>query len=248
MDPRLRFRITHSHHPIAAPLSDEAVERLLARALRGRAGRLLDLGCGEGAWLLRALTADQGLRAVGVDLDDAALGRARERAEALGVSRRIGLHHRDVREHEAEQPFDVVLSVGTEHAFGGVVPTLEAVRGMLRPGGVAVLGVCFWERKPGAAALKALGVPEKEYTDLPGLVTRITEAGWAPVDAHVSSLAEWDAYEWSWTGSLTEWALEHPDHPDAAEALTTATEHRDGWLNGYRGTLGFVTLLLRATG
>ncbi|MGW2401537.1 SAM-dependent methyltransferase [Kitasatospora sp. NPDC001664] len=245
MDPRMRFRIAHSHHPIAAPLSDESVERLLARALPARDGRLLDLGCGEGAWLLRALTARPGLRAVGVDLDDAALGRARERAEALGVARRIGLHHRDVRKQVAEQPFDVVLCVGTEHAFGGVELTLEAVGELLRPGGVALLGVCFWERKPEAAALKALGVPAREYTDLPELVARITRAGWAPIDAHVSSQAEWDAYEWSWTGSLTEWALTHSEHPDAADALATATEHRDGWLNGYRGTLGFATLLLR---
>ncbi|MFJ8045209.1 SAM-dependent methyltransferase [Kitasatospora sp. NPDC096147] len=245
MDPRLRFRIAHTHHPIAAPLSDGSVERLLARALDGRAGRLLDLGCGEGAWLLRALTGTPGLRAVGVDLDATALGRVRERAEALGVARRIGLHHRDVRKQVAEQPFDVVLSVGAEHAFGGVLPTLEAVSGHLGPDGVAVLGVGFWERAPGPAALAALGVPAGAYTDLPGLLARIAAAGWAPVDAHVSSLAEWDAYEWSWTGSLTEWALDHPGHPDAAEALRTATEHRDGWLNGYRSTLGFVTLLLR---
>lgn len=40
--------------------------------------------------------------------------------------------------------------------------------------------------------------------------------------AHVSDVAEWDDYEWSWTGSLTEWALDNPGHPDAAEALTLA--------------------------
>lgn len=27
-------------------------------------------------------------------------------------------------------------------------------------------------------------------------------------------------------------------------ALRVAAEHREGWLRGYRGTLGFVTLLL----
>jgi hypothetical protein len=34
----------------------------------------------------------------------------------------------------------------------------------------------------------------------------------------VSDAAEWDDYEWSWIGSLTEWALDNPGHPNAAEA------------------------------
>ncbi|HEU5109332.1 MAG TPA: SAM-dependent methyltransferase, partial [Micromonosporaceae bacterium] len=66
-----------------------------------------------------------------------------------------------------------------------------------------------------------------------------------PVYAHVSDAAEWDDYEWSWVGSLTEWALDNPGHPDAAEALRVAREHRDGWLRGYRDVLGFATLVLR---
>ena len=63
--------------------------------------------------------------------------------------------------------------------------------------------------------------------------------------AHVSDAAEWDDYEWSWIGSLTEWALDNPGHPDAAGALTLAREHRDEWLRGYRNVLGFATLVLR---
>ncbi|MDZ5447847.1 hypothetical protein U2F26_34990, partial [Micromonospora sp. 4G57] len=84
-----------------------------------------------------------------------------------------------------------------------------------------------------------------EFTDLAGLVDAAEQAGWTPVYAHVSDAAEWDDYEWSWIGSLTEWALDNPGHPDAAEALTVAREHRDQWLRGYRNVLGFVTLVLR---
>ncbi|MFC5034729.1 MULTISPECIES: hypothetical protein [Streptomyces] len=66
-------------------------------------------------------------------------------------------------------------------------------------------------------------------------------------DRRVSTLQVWDDYEWSWTGSLSQWALDHPEHPDNGEALKAAAEHRHTWLHGYRGTLGFVTLLLRRT-
>jgi hypothetical protein len=71
--------------------------------------------------------------------------------------------------------------------------------------------------------------------------------GWTPVYAHISDAAEWDNYEWSWVGSLTEWALDNPGHPDAAEARALAREHREQWLRGYRNVLGFATLLLRRT-
>jgi len=65
------------------------------------------------------------------------------------------------------------------------------------------------------------------------------------VYAHVSDPAEADDYEWSRTGSLTEWALDNPGHPDAAAALAQARERRDRWLRGHRAVLGFVTLVLR---
>lgn len=246
MDRQLRTRIAHSDHPIAAPLSDTNVQRLLDRALRGRAGRVLDLGCGEAAWLLRALAAYPELEAVGVDLDEAGLTLGRDRAEALGVARRIGLHHQDAKEFKAHQPFDVVLTVGATHAFDGLLPTLAAAREHLAPGGLVLIGDCFWEREPDAAALAGLGVPNADdHTDLTGTIRLVTEAGWVPVLGHISTPEEWDDYEWAWAGSLAEWALDHPEHPDSAEAAATAAEHRLGWLGGYRGTLGFLTLLLR---
>ena len=85
----------------------------------------------------------------------------------------------------------------------------------------------------------------RHFADLAGLVNVAEQAGWTPVYAHVSDAAEWDNYEWSWIGSLTEWAVDNPGHPDAAEALTVAREHRDQWLRGYRDVLGFATLVLR---
>ena len=110
-----------------------------------------------------------------------------------------------------------------------------------------MVGEGFWEAPPTPAALAALDATAADFTDLPGLVDVAEAAGWAPVYAHVSDAAEWDDYEWSWTGSLTEWALENPGHPDAGAALAAAREHRGQWLRGYRSVLGFVTLVLRRT-
>ncbi|MER5354020.1 class I SAM-dependent methyltransferase [Kitasatospora sp. NPDC002551] len=245
MDRQTISRLAHARHPIAAPLSDGSVAALLDRALAADEGRALDLGCGRAAWLLRALSARPRWRATGVDLDAAALTLARESAEALGVQRRIDLHHLDAREFTDRRPFELVLNIGATHVFGGLLPALAAAREHLAPGGRVLVGEGFWEREPSAAALAALGAAPGEYADLATTVDRVAADGWTPVTGHVSSPREWDDYEFSWTGTLAEWALDHPEHPDAGAARAAADLHRAEWLHGYRGTLGFVTLLLR---
>ncbi|MGW3232140.1 SAM-dependent methyltransferase [Kitasatospora sp. NPDC001095] len=246
MDRQQISRLAHARHPIAAPLADESVARLLDRAMAGtEQGLALDLGCGEGAWLLRALAAGPGWRAVGVDLDAAALTRAREVATALGVVRRIGLHHLDAREFSSKERFDLVLCVGATHAFDGLPATLAAARELLCPGGRLLVGEGFWQREPSRAALDGLGAEREDFADLATTTDRVLADGWTPLFGHVSTEQEWDDYEFSWTGSLAEWALDHPDHPGAAAAREAADRHRTGWLHGYRGTLGFVTYLLR---
>jgi hypothetical protein len=48
-------------------------------------------------------------------------------------------------------------------------------------------------------------------------------------------------------GSLSCWALDHPDHPDRAQALEAATTHRTEWLKVYRDSFGYLCLVLRRT-
>ncbi|MGH3658172.1 MAG: SAM-dependent methyltransferase, partial [Micromonosporaceae bacterium] len=53
-------RLAHADHPVKAPLDDDSVRRLLERAVPPGDGRILDLGCGGGEWLLRALAMHPG--------------------------------------------------------------------------------------------------------------------------------------------------------------------------------------------
>ncbi len=239
-------RIAHRDHPVAAPLSDESVHRLLERQLRRcPEGRVLDLGCGEATWLVRALASYPGLRAVGVDTNAAALEAGRQTAERAGVARRIGLHHLDVREFTSAERFDAVLSVGATYAFGGLSQTLDAVRPLLAPSGTLLLGESYWDGQLTDRSREFFG---DELTDLPGTVAAVRAAGWWPVAGHTSTRDELDAYEWAWTGSLADWALDRPPGPDRDQALEAADRHRDEWLNEYREGFGFVTLLLRYEG
>lgn len=244
MDRRLSS-IAHAHHPIAAPLLGVSVNRLLRRSDRQPTARILDLGCGEAAWALQALAHYPDGHADGVDIDRYGLERAAAAAAERGLADRLTLHERDARTYVPDGEHDLVLCVGATHAFGGFTETLELAGRHVHPDGVLLVGECFWEVPPPPETPAALGLKPEDYTSLPDLVATAEQAGWTPVYAHVSDTGEWDDYEWSWTGSLSAWALDNPGHPDAAAALALARDHREQWLRGYRKVLGFVTLVLR---
>ncbi|WP_329525197.1 SAM-dependent methyltransferase [Streptomyces sp. NBC_01462] len=236
-------RLAHANHPIQSPLDDDSVRQLLEHGAPCGDERVLDLGCGGGEWLLRALTAHPQLHAEGVDISEDALRQAREAASRLGVQTRLALHHQEAADFRSADSFDLVLSVGATHALGGLLPTLAAARRHLAPGGRVLIGDGFWERGPSQEAIEMLG----DFTDLATTLDRVVADGWTPVHGHVSTRRELDDYEWACWGSLASWALDHPADPDSSQVLETAAVRRTEWLRVYRDTWGFVSLVLRQT-
>ncbi len=202
----------------------------------------MDLGCGEGEWLQELLLAQPGLTGLGIDhmLPDSAAERAAQRR----LTDRVQWIETDAATWSGGL-FDVVLCIGASHAFGRLGNMLAAVRRHMRPGGQALVGDTVWEGTPSAAALRALGASLDDFPDLAGFVQATREHGFEPSYGHASTLAEWDEYEFSWTGSVVDWALRKASTTeDRDQALAAAREHRDGWLGGWRGHLGFATLVL----
>ncbi|MFF2787963.1 SAM-dependent methyltransferase [Streptomyces sp. NPDC058049] len=235
--------IAHADHPIKSPLADDSVGRLLEHGLPRGDERVLDLGCGTAEWLLRALETRPHLYAEGVDVSDVSLTQARRAATTRGVDERLVLHRQEAADYGSSQPFDLVISIGATHAFGGLLPTLAAAREHLAPGGRVLIGESFWDRTPSPEAVEMVG----ELADLATTVDLVVADGWTPVHAHVSTRSELDAYEWACWGSLAAWALDHPDDPAAAQARETADAARSEWLHGYRDSFGFLCLVLRRT-
>ncbi len=234
--------IAHRRHPLAAPVAAEQAQLLLSWLSPPPGGRAVDLGCGYGVWLLELVEQHSDLNAVGVDV---ALPTAnQQRAQERGLEGRLQWAEADAASWH-DGLFDVVLCVGASHAFGGLAGTLAALRRHLRPGGQALLGDTFWEAPPSRTAQQVLRAGPDDFPDLTGVLDSVREYGFEPGYGHISTLQEWDEYEWAWIGSLTHWALrEAPDHEERQQALDAAREHRRAWLHGYRGQLGFATLVL----
>lgn len=240
--------LAHREHPICAPLAAEAVNTVLARAALRPEALVLDVGCGMGEWLIRVLEQNPSASGHGVDPSSLAIQRTRELANSRIDPRRIELATSTIVDFGPKAgAYDLVMCIGSTHAFGGLEPTLSLVPPLLRPGGIAIVGDGFWMTEPSAAALTALGCASDEFADLASTIALARDAGFFPIYAHVSSQPEWDDYEFSWAGSLFKYVNEFLEHPERAEIQEAAEKHLDGYLRGYRGVLGFVTLVLAKT-
>jgi len=234
--------IAHRNHPVASPLSNSTVERLLQRIAARDPQRVLDVGCGSAQWLVRLLELAPTATGVGVDLSSDATTAALALAESRGVSDRIEMRCQDASQLGEDQ-YDALLCIGSTHALGGLEPTLRALHARALDGATLLVGDGFWEQPPQQAALESLGATTDEFPSYAELAGLVEASGWAPLHIHVSTPAEWDDYEWSWVSTLAGWARRHPDDPDAADALAFARQHQEQWLAGYRGTLGFATVV-----
>ena len=99
--------------------------------------RLLDVGCGWGALVMRAAER-YGVDATGITLSRNQYDLANERIRAAGLQNRCRVMLEDYRDHRARTPYDKVASVGMfEHVGLANLPTyFAAVRELLREGGL----------------------------------------------------------------------------------------------------------------
>ncbi|MCP1335369.1 class I SAM-dependent methyltransferase [Futiania mangrovi] len=131
----MRFGWTDAETPAAHAYLAPAVLRALDAHAPGwrRGRRLLDAGCGNGA--LAALLAEGGADVLGVDPADDAVAMARTRATAARFE--VGCAGAALAAREGA--FDAVLAVEViEHVYDPQ-GFAEALRAMLKPGGVAIL-------------------------------------------------------------------------------------------------------------
>jgi len=233
----------HTYLDFNAPMSAQRADALIG-GLRPLAGaRILDLGCGWAELSLRLLAAEPSATGVGVDTDEEAIERGVANAKQRGLADRVNLVHADATTWSGHDA-DVVIAIGSSHAWLGTTGVLEAAAGHLRPDGRLLLGEEIWEGPPTPAALTALAAQQDDYSELGPLVDLAINSGYRPLSIATATMDEWDAFESGWCAGRERWLLANPDADDADEVRAVVDEHRDGWLHGYRGILGFAYLTL----
>ena len=229
----------------STPRSPTHAALLLSEAELVAGERIVDLGCGWGELLLRALAATPGAHGDGVDTASTALDRGRRNAEQRNVADRVTFHSAEAASW-ASTGYHVAINIGSSHAWpGGTDEALGALRETVRPGGRVIFGEGYWERPPTAEALEGLGAEVDDFGSLANLVDRAA-ARFRPLLISTASRDEWEVFESRYAGGVERWLLAPPDHPDATAIRAAIDAHRAGWIRGYRDVLGFAYLVLAA--
>ncbi|MGH3588097.1 MAG: SAM-dependent methyltransferase, partial [Pseudonocardia sp.] len=120
-----------------APLSERHATRLIDDLHLNEKSQILDLGCGWGELLLRALATMSGAIGVGVDHDLAAVSRARVAAAKRNLLQRATFVCADLLTYTGPLA-DVVFAIGIGHTTPSPRHTLTIIRDRLLPGGSAL--------------------------------------------------------------------------------------------------------------
>jgi len=223
-----------------APLSESHADRLLHELEVGTGEHVLDLGCGWGELLLRAVASGgPGASGTGLDTDAQALARGSAAALERGLADRVAFENAEVVAWT--KATDRVLCVGASHAWGGTAQALEALAGLLAPGARLLFGDGFWEREPSDAAVEMFG---GEVLTLAALSELAVGHGLRLLHMSTADQREWDEFESAWRAGRERWLLAHPDAPGAQRSREQIDERIREYVSVYRGVLGFAYLLL----
>jgi len=113
----------------------DLVSRKLGSRL-GPGGRILEIGCGDGAALIEIVRRHPHVHAVGIDRNGAAIEHAR--ASSSTLRDRVAFRIATMSDLDAES-FEIILCLESFHEFAGPAEVARAVFRALKPGGVWLL-------------------------------------------------------------------------------------------------------------
>jgi cyclopropane-fatty-acyl-phospholipid synthase len=221
--------------------AQEAKLELVCTKLGLRAGeRVLDVGCGWGAFALHA-AALHDVHVTGITLSPAQAALARRRVEEAGLADKVDIRLADYRELQAE-PFDAIASIGMVEHVGAVQIDVYAARlaELLKPGGRLLNHGITRQRHsdPDAGDFSERYVfPDAEPLHLSRVLLALERAGF--VTQHVEGLGA------DYAETLRHWAerldanLEQATQLAGAERIRVWRLYlraaRNGFLSGFTG-------------
>lgn len=221
-----RFTIAESSHRILDPLTPGTLHELGDALHLTPATTMLDLACGKGEMLCQWAKA-HGISGIGVDLNPPFVAAARARAVELGIDDRVEFLEADASNWVSEQQVDVASCCGATWIGGGVEGTLDLLAHSLRPGGVALIGDCYWrDVPPTPEAVRGCHAERVEdFPTLGELVDRVHAHGWDLVEMVHADEHSWDRYVAAQWLNLRRFIDAHPDDeivPELRAELDTA--------------------------
>ncbi len=236
--PSIPEEVRHAAMRWNAPLSGGHASILLDAFDLDEAESVLDLGCGWGELLMRAVQRGPALTGTGVDSDPAACARGRRLAAERGLAGRVSFV--DAPAGSWTEPADRLICVGAKHIWQDTGAALAALWELTAPGGRLLYGDGCLEANASPLTAELFG----EMESLGELLAAARQPGWRVLHLSVSDQLEWDEFESDYRGGTERWLLAHPDTENAAGIRRWLDGRTREYLEGYRGELGFAWLVL----
>lgn len=246
MDPWKYYDITHKRHHLCNPLNTEKFERL-CQLLRFKQGeRVLDIACGKGEFLIR-LAELYGITGIGVDISPHYIRDCMEKHRRRVPDSDIEFVEMDGADYRPEVPssFDAALCIGASWVYGGHRGTIQALKGMVKNGGLIVVGEPFWLMEPSKEYLEVEGINRDDFGTHRNNVSVGENEGLSCLYTLVSDHDDWDHYETLQWWAVDEYVRAHPDDPDIRELVKRKTREKHIYLQGGRETMGWAIYVFR---
>jgi SAM-dependent methyltransferase len=241
------YDITHREHVVCNPTSEEKLARLVELLRLPTDAQVVDIACGKGEFLIRMAEA-YGVRGMGIDISPFYIADAKRRLEARAPGAGITFTQMDGADFRPDEPhsLDLASCIGASWIFGGHAGTLDALTGMVKPGGWVIVGEPYWLREPPNEYLEASGEARENFGSHVSNAEAGERLGLDLVHTIVSSQDDWDRYEGLQWFATAEYARTNPDDSDVAELSERVEKARAAYLRWGRDTLGWAIYLFRS--
>ena len=246
MDTWKFYDITHREHLVCNPTNEEKLARLVELLRLQPDARVVDIACGKGEFLIRLAEA-YGVRGLGVDLSPFFIAAAERRLKERVPGGNVTLIEGDGADFKAEEPhsFSLASCIGASWIFGGHAGTLDALVGMVEPGGWVIAGEPYWLQEPSEGYLEASGDQLEGFGTHASNVEVGEQRGLDLVHTVVSNADDWDRYEGLQWYATSEYVRTHPDDPDLHELIERVEKAKAVYLRWGRETLGWAIYVFR---
>ncbi len=248
MDTWKFYDITHREHVVCNPTSEEKLVSLVELLRLPANAQVVDIACGKGEFLIRLAEA-YGARGVGIDISPFYIAEAERRRKERAAHSGITFTQMDGADFEPDEPhsLDLTSCIGASWVFGGHAGTLDALIGMVKPGGWVIVGEPFWCREPSEEYLEVSGLARDDLGSHAANAECGERRGLDLVHTIVSSQDDWDKYEGLQWYATDEYARAHPDDPDLPELTQRVSKAKAAYLRSGRDTLGWAIYMFRAS-
>jgi cyclopropane fatty-acyl-phospholipid synthase-like methyltransferase len=186
------YGVTHRDHLVMNPTSEAKTDEFISLLPLNPNSKILDVASGKGEQLLR-IVEKYDATGVGVDISPYEIEAATKRAASRGLQDKVEFIEGDGAKYDAApNSFDLTMCLGASWVWGGHLGTIEALKKIVKPGGLIVLGEPY-----------KLKDPDPEYIEIepdfaPNMVTHAENvdiaqnAGLKLLYSIVSDQNDWD--------------------------------------------------------